>query len=408
MQRPDRESNLDLPVIGSLVCGESEALDHAATEADDTDGTGQPKPLRSFDIACNDRFVSAGTELVDGDAFLLFWDARSSKLLGGYWESHREEITQQCFSGDVLLRSPLQAHPMYPRFLLHQHRLSFSVCYPQIIVYTGEAITTTFTITFTVGFAIIKVKADTLGQVVMWLALVRFHPSKCDTVTTGSTDGLINIFDLSQGCEDDALLYSLNTEASVETLGWVTNDGAEDGLSCITQTEELQMWSIDGAAPDVHFTREDITKHIQRKSVEDCYLVNLHQNTSSRELFLIAGTTAQGGECLRTLSVKNNTLKPLSQFLENKQIVRTSWYDENNGILVTGGESGLISLWKHSKSTLESSSSDRKMSSKLWTSKDGSREDFKKINGYEACREEAGGTDSKCARRAECKRMQEE
>nr|CAD7263080.1 unnamed protein product [Timema shepardi] len=185
----------------------------------DTDGTGQPKPLRSFDIACNDRFVSAGTELVDGDAFLLFWDARSSKLLGGYWESHREEITQ-----------------------------------------------------------------------------VRFHPSKCDTVTTGSTDGLINIFDLSQGCEDDALLYSLNTEASVETLGWVTNDGAEDGLSCITQTEELQMWSIDGAAPNVHFTREDITKHIQ------------------------------------------------------------------NGMLVTGGESGLISLWKHSKSTLESSSSDRKVS----------------------------------------------
>nr|CAD7438258.1 unnamed protein product [Timema bartmani] len=137
---------------------------------DDTDDTGHPKPLRSFDIACNDRFVSAGTELVDGDAFLLFWDARSSNLLGGYWESHREEITQ-----------------------------------------------------------------------------VRFHPSKCDTIATGSTDGLINIFDLSQGCEDDALLYSLNTEASV------------------------------------------------RKSVEDCYLVNLHQNTSSRELFLIAGTTAQRG-----------------------------------------------------------------------------------------------------------------
>ncbi|CAG2055643.1 unnamed protein product [Timema podura] len=144
------------------------------------------------------------------------------------------------------------------------------------------------------------------------LKQVRFHPSKCDTIATGSTDGLINIFDLSQGCEDDALLYSLNTEASV------------------------------------------------RKSVEDCYLVNLHQNTSSRELFLIAGTTAQRGECLRTVAVKNNTLKPLSQFLENKQIVRTSWYDENNGMLVTGGESGLISLWKPSKSTLESSSSGRK------------------------------------------------
>nr|CAD7395674.1 unnamed protein product [Timema poppensis] len=31
---PDRDSNLNLPVIGSLVYCESDALDHAATEAD--------------------------------------------------------------------------------------------------------------------------------------------------------------------------------------------------------------------------------------------------------------------------------------------------------------------------------------------------------------------------------------
>nr|CAD7410966.1 unnamed protein product [Timema cristinae] len=33
--KPDRESNLDLPVIGSPVYCDSSALDHAATERDD-------------------------------------------------------------------------------------------------------------------------------------------------------------------------------------------------------------------------------------------------------------------------------------------------------------------------------------------------------------------------------------
>nr|CAD7453556.1 unnamed protein product [Timema tahoe] len=35
LKSPDRDSNLDLPVIGSLIYCESSALDHAATKADD-------------------------------------------------------------------------------------------------------------------------------------------------------------------------------------------------------------------------------------------------------------------------------------------------------------------------------------------------------------------------------------
>lgn len=39
-------------------------------------------------------FLCAGTELFEGDAFLVFGDARSGKVLGGYWESHSDDITQ--------------------------------------------------------------------------------------------------------------------------------------------------------------------------------------------------------------------------------------------------------------------------------------------------------------------------
>lgn len=42
-----------------------------------------------------------------------------------------------------------------------------------------------------------------------------FHSSKQDVLASGSTDGLINVFDLTQPSEDAALTYSLNTESSV-------------------------------------------------------------------------------------------------------------------------------------------------------------------------------------------------
>lgn len=107
------------------------------------------KPLASFDISCDDRLVAAGTEHIGGDAFILFWDIRfnnskfdsKNNLLGGYWESHMDDVTS-----------------------------------------------------------------------------LAFHCDKENVLASGSTDGLINIFDLTQTTEDSALNYSLNTESSVVRL----------------------------------------------------------------------------------------------------------------------------------------------------------------------------------------------
>jgi len=65
---------------------------------DDTEN-GKMKPLTSFDINCDDSLIAGGTEHIGGDAFILFWDIRKSNskigdsLLGGYWESHMDDIT---------------------------------------------------------------------------------------------------------------------------------------------------------------------------------------------------------------------------------------------------------------------------------------------------------------------------
>lgn len=59
---------------------------------DDTDQS--VKPLSCFDVSCGGRFLAGGTDVLKDDAFILFWDIRSTKLLGGYWDTHQGDITQ--------------------------------------------------------------------------------------------------------------------------------------------------------------------------------------------------------------------------------------------------------------------------------------------------------------------------
>ncbi|WAR12892.1 WDR89-like protein, partial [Mya arenaria] len=44
---------------------------------------------------------------------------------------------------------------------------------------------------------------------------VTFHPTKPNQLATGSTDGLVCVFDLSEDSEDDALSYTFNTCSTV-------------------------------------------------------------------------------------------------------------------------------------------------------------------------------------------------
>ena len=51
-------------------------------------------------------------------------------------------------------------------------------------------------------------------------AQVKFHPNKSDWLATGSTDGLVCVFDISQSSEEDALVTTLNSESSVVSM-WI-------------------------------------------------------------------------------------------------------------------------------------------------------------------------------------------
>lgn len=59
-----------------------------------TDEENEDRPYESMDVSCTGRVLCAGSQLVKDDAYIVFWDQRQLEPLGGYWNSHTEDITQ--------------------------------------------------------------------------------------------------------------------------------------------------------------------------------------------------------------------------------------------------------------------------------------------------------------------------
>lgn len=170
-----------------------------------------------MDINQNGRLVCCGTDKMISDSFLLFFDTRQRKLLGGYWEGHDDDITD-----------------------------------------------------------------------------VKFNPQNPDALLSCSTDGLLNVYDLKQPTEDDALVESFNTDSSASSLNWF-RAGNSDHVTCITHTNDLQVYNVDSQDKVIEFKRNHVTKLMMRSSHIDCHLVGCHTELNREDVFLLATSNFNRG-----------------------------------------------------------------------------------------------------------------
>lgn len=222
-----------------------------------------------FDVNTNDTILCAGSERLNNDAYIVLFDVRKCSTLTTFTDSHRTDLTQ-----------------------------------------------------------------------------VKFHPSQPHKLASGATDGLINVFNVNESDEYDALEYCLNSECSVQTINWHPNQNVmqvndvkadddnsntstdtSDWLSCITDTNDFQLFNVNESELVFQANRAEITAFIKRKVENDCYLVNCHNHTSNGDIFLLAGSQFGGGNCLRSLTVHDKSFKPRHNLMENKQIVRCSLFN---------------------------------------------------------------------------------
>lgn len=239
-----------------------------------TETSSVSKPILSFDISNNERILCGGTELTEEGVFVLFWDIRGKEVLGSYFESATDDITQ-----------------------------------------------------------------------------VVFNPHQEDILATASTDGLINVFDISQNSESDALTYSLNAEVAAEKLCWLSQGGKYERLAATTDAETFQYWDIREAAPLHSFTREKIANAMKCQKPDESYVVSITSSSGSDDPVILAGFhTDSESDCLQTvrLDLSSGQLKPHGTFAARQPLLmtRTALYQPQTDTFFTGGECGVVRLWR--------------------------------------------------------------
>ncbi|NWS35300.1 WDR89 protein, partial [Polioptila caerulea] len=230
----------------------------------------------SFDVSCSDLIVCAGTEKVEKDTFLVFWDARgitdcasaNKEPLGVYSESHNDDITKICF------------HPVEPNLLV-----------------------------------------------------------------SGSTDGLVNVFDINKDNEDDALIATCNSESSVSSLGWSGEDYKQ--IYCVTHDEGFCWWDmaqLDTEEPITLLHVLDVRESVCAENHGLHYLVGGLYHEKAGKLFLVGGTSTGN---IHLISCGTDGLSLLGTLCGgHSATVRSFCWSPADEALLTGGEDAQLLLWK--------------------------------------------------------------
>lgn len=230
----------------------------------------------SFDVSCDDHVICAGTEKVDDDALLVFWDARISPQdlsttkdpLGAYSETHSDDITQVCF-----------------------------------------------------------------------------HPSNPHLVVSGSTDGLVNVFDISVDNEEDALVATCNSVSSVSSIGWSGRDYKQ--IYCMTHDEGFCWWDLNHLETDEPITRlsiQDVRENIDIKEGSLDYLIGGLYHEKMDRLFVVGGTNTGR---IHLMSCTTSGLTHVSTLQGgHAATVRSFCWSVHDDSLLTGGEDAQLLLWK--------------------------------------------------------------
>ncbi|XP_028994171.1 WD repeat-containing protein 89 [Betta splendens] len=175
---------------------------------------------------------------------------------------------------------------------------------------------------------------------------VRFHPRDKDRLASGSTDGLVNVFDLSRGAEEEALLITCNSHSSAGSVCWT---GAEyTQLLCLSLDEGLYLWDlgqVDTEEPLTVFSTSNsrsLTLLPDGGGVD--YLVGGKWLEEAQKLLVVGGNNSGA---LHLMECDSRGLR-LLRSLEggHSSTVRCFAWDSLGEALITGGEDAQLLLWK--------------------------------------------------------------
>ncbi|CAE8602673.1 unnamed protein product [Polarella glacialis] len=195
---------------------------------------------------------------------------------------------------------------------------------------------------------------------------LRFHPERQHELVTSGDDGLLCVLDVRRSIlpssapdvseageqEDDSdLLLVLNTGEMVRSLSFAAE--SKDLLCTISTSEVLQLWSLSQQRLGVACGRLDLRSDSRLQVGEsDGYVVDVLYDDSSGRASVLAGSV-DGTLVLYHLNLEGATFSQalpsgrVSSVGGHKAVVRAS-AQLGPTAFATGGEDGVICLWKPS------------------------------------------------------------
>lgn len=175
---------------------------------------------------------------------------------------------------------------------------------------------------------------------------VSFHPRHKDRLASGSTDGLVNVFDLSQGAEEEALLATCNSNSSASSVCWSGADYTQ--LLCLSHDEGLHLWDLGQLETNEPLTIFSTTDARSLTPLADGggvdYLVGGWWLEEARELLVVGGKNSGDLHLMKCDAAGLHLLRSLEG--GHTSTVRCFLWDAAEEALFTGGEDAQLLLWK--------------------------------------------------------------
>ncbi|KAL2056679.1 hypothetical protein ABVK25_003073 [Lepraria finkii] len=177
---------------------------------------------------------------------------------------------------------------------------------------------------------------------------LQFHPHSRGTLLSGSTDGLVNVYDIDHSDEDDALSQVANHGSSIHHAGFLSNSQFF-ALSHDETFSIYQLESPDNPAPDMI---PQVFGNLRPK-LECEYVVDIIPHFGSGEAILGAGSHSKHHLDLIPLQYADNwsfdqNITIRLPDAHGEEIVRSMLINHDAQTIFTAGEGGLIRAWRTS------------------------------------------------------------
>ncbi|CAG79739.1 WD40-repeat-containing domain protein [Yarrowia lipolytica] len=174
---------------------------------------------------------------------------------------------------------------------------------------------------------------------------LRFHPTRENIVVSGSTDGLVNVYDIKETDQDEVVKQVFNHDSSIHFAGFTS----ANRVYVISHMETLSIYEMDFEKDD-YVSREPLEFGDVRQKFGCEYVADIVPG------YVISGSnnadTYAPGQ-VQLLPFRNETVTHENEAAgvvtlneaHGTEVVRTVYLDAANDAVYTGGEDGYIRLW---------------------------------------------------------------